>query len=145
MSFELLIVAGSLSFLAAALHVGVVIGGPGWYRFFGAGEAMALMAEKRSLRPTVITLGIASVLIIWGCYAWSGAGLLPSMPFLKLTLCAITTIYLLRGLGGLIAPFITNHPQIKQNSTAFWLWSSVICLVFGSIHLVGVVLKWSIL
>ncbi len=37
-SFELLIVAGSLSFLAAALHVGVVIGGPGWYRFFGAGK-----------------------------------------------------------------------------------------------------------
>ena len=86
MSFELLIVAGSLSFLAAALHVGVVIGGPDGIVFSVQGKQWHVMAEKRSLRPTVITLGIASVLIIWGCYAWSGAGLLPSMPFFKISL-----------------------------------------------------------
>jgi len=142
MNFDPLIVAGSFSLLAAALHVGVVMGGPSWYRFFGAGEYMALMAEKGSLKPTVITLGIASILIVWAAYAWSGAGILPSMPFSKFALSAITSIYIIRGLGGLVAPFVSNHPQIKQNSTQFWVWSSAICLIIGVFHLMGLIPIW---
>jgi len=142
MNFDFLIISGSFSLLAAALHVGVVIGGPRWYRFFGAGESMALMAEKGSLKPTIITLGIASVLIVWGAYALSGAGFLPSMPITKLVLSVITVIYLIRGLAGLVAPFVINHPLIKQNSIAFWLWSSAICLVIGIFHLVGIIAIW---
>jgi putative oxidoreductase len=142
MNIDPLIIAGSLSLLAAALHIGVIIGGPGWYRFFGAGEAMALMAETGSLIPTFVTLGITIILIIWGCYALSGAGLLPSMPLLKLALSTITAIYLTRGFGGLIAPFVTNHPQVKQNSASFWVWSSAICLVIGAFHLIGLVAIW---
>jgi len=142
MNFDFLIIAGSFNMLAAALHIIVVIGGPSWYRLFGAGESMALMAEQGSLKPTVITLGIASVLIVWGAYAWSGAGFLPSMPFIKLALSIITAIYIIRGLGGLVAPFVTNHPQVKQNSLAFWVWSSVICLVIGVFHLMGIIAIW---
>ena len=142
MNIDFLIISGSFSLLAAVLHIGVVIGGPSWYRFFGAGESMALMAEKGSLKPTIITLGIAAVLIVWGAYAWSGAGFSPSMPFTKWALSAITAIYLIRGLGGLVAPFVTDHPQIKQNSTAFWIWSSVICLVIGAFHLIGIMALW---
>jgi len=37
-----LIVAAALSGLAALLHVAIVFGGGPWYRFFGAGERMAL-------------------------------------------------------------------------------------------------------
>ncbi|MFT6906447.1 MAG: putative oxidoreductase [Oleiphilaceae bacterium] len=139
MNIDLLIIAGSFSFLAAFLHIGIVIGGPRWYRFFGAGESMALMAEKGSLKPTVITLSIATILFLWAFYAWSGAGVLPSMPFLKAALSAITAIYLIRGLGGIIAPFVSDHPQIKQNSLAFWVWSSSICLVIGVLHLMGLI------
>jgi len=142
MNFDLLIIAGSFSLLAAALHIGVVIGGPSWYRFFGAGESMALMAEEGSRKPAVITIGIALVLIFWCAYAWSGAGFLPRMPFIKLALSAITGIYLIRGLGGLVAPFVTNHPQIKQNSIAFWVLSSAICLVIGVFHLMGIIAIW---
>lgn len=145
MDVDLLIIAGSFSLLAAVLHVGVVIGGPRWYRFFGAGESMALMAEKGSFKPALITLGIASVLAIWSAYAWSGAGVFPRMPFIKLALSAITAIYLIRGLAGLVAPFVTSHPQVKQNSTAFWVWSSAICLVIGVFHLMGIIPIWSTL
>ena len=145
MSFDLLIVAGSLSFLVAALHIFVIIGGPNWYRFFGAGEALALLAEKGSLKPMFITLGITAVLIIWGAYAWSGAGFLPNMPMLKLALSTISAVYLIRGVGGLVAPFVSNHPKIKQNSTAFWVWSSIICLVIGIIHLMGILVIWTTL
>jgi len=142
MNVDLLIIAGSFSFLAAALHIGIVIVGPSWYRFFGAGDSMALMAEKKLFKPTVITLGIASILIIWGAYAWSGAGVLTSMPYIKLALSAITAIYLIRGLGGLVAPFITDNPKIKKNSIAFWVWSSAICLVIGVVHLMGIIEIW---
>ena len=145
MNADLLLVAGSLSMLAAALHITVIIGGPNWYRFFGAGEAMAKMAENGSPKPAVITTGIAIVLFVWGIYAWSGAGYLPGLPLLKYVLLAITTIYLVRGTGGLIAPFVTNHPQIKKNSTVFWVWSSAICLLIGFFHLLGLIAIWKTL
>jgi putative oxidoreductase len=145
MNYDLLVIAGALSFLAAALHICVIVGGASWYRFFGAGETMALLAERGSVKPAFITLAISLILFVWGLYAWSGAGLLPKMPFLKLGLVTITTIYLVRGLGGLIAPFASDHPQIKQNSVNFWVWSSIVCLVIGMVHLSGVVSKWQVL
>lgn len=145
MTVESLVIAGAFSFLASALHVAVVIGGPSWYRFFGAGKSMVLMAESGSVKPALITLGIAVVLAVWGGYAWSGAGYLPSLPFTQFVLSAITAVYLIRGLGGLAAPFISSHPQIKQNSTAFWVWSSIICLVIGMFHLAGVLAIWQTL
>ena len=83
MNINLLVIAGSFSLLAAFLHIGIVIGGPGWYRFFGAGDSMALMAAKGSVRPVFITLSIAAILFLWAFYAWSGAGFLPRMPFIK--------------------------------------------------------------
>lgn len=142
MSSDLLIIAGLLNLLAAALHVAIIIGGPNWYRFFGAGEAMATMAEQGSLKPTFITLGITVIFIVWSGYAWSGAGLLPTMPFLKWALPLMTAVYLFRGVGGLVVPFATDHPKIKQNSTFFWLWSSAACLVIGIVHLVGILAVW---
>lgn len=44
-SVNLIPMLGSgLSAIAALLHVGIIIGGPSWYRFFGAGERMARAA-----------------------------------------------------------------------------------------------------
>ena len=142
MNIDFLIIAGSFSFLAACLHIGVVIVGPRWYRLFGAGETMVLLAEQGSLKPTFITLCISAMLFVWAGYAWSGAGLLPNMPFLRTCLSAITAIYLVRGFGGIIAPLVSDHPQIKQNSCAFWMWSSTICLVIGLFHLLGLLAIW---
>ncbi|WP_353615513.1 hypothetical protein [Colwellia sp. PAMC 21821] len=41
----MLVIAGFLSALAAAIHLGCIFFGASWYRFFGAGEHMAIMAE----------------------------------------------------------------------------------------------------
>ena len=127
-------IAASLSFIAALLHVTIVFGGPDWYRFFGAGETMARLAESGSIQPTVITFSIAVILSVWGLYALSGAGVVFKMPLLKLALCLITAVFLLRGVAGLILPFVTNHPTIAPNSVTFWLVSSVICCVFGAFY-----------
>lgn len=134
--------AGILSFVACALHIAVIVGGPSWYRFFGAGANMAMMAEQGSYQPAIITFCIAFVLAVWGAYAWSGAGILPSFPLIRTALVLITLIYLVRGVLGMCALFFSHHPAVAQNSPTFWIWSSLICLVIGVIHLKGVLHKW---
>jgi len=127
-----LIISGVLSAIAAILHIGCIYFGAPWYRFFGAGEEMALMAEQGSHYPTFVTLGIFSVLSIWSLYAFSAAGLIRKLPLTRLALILITSIYLIRGLAGfsLISIPMGRSPE-------FWLWSSIICLSFGIFHAVG--------
>lgn len=133
-----LIAAGSLSWVAAFLHVCIIIGGPNWYRFFGAGESIATMAEQGLLQPTIITLCIATVLFIWGAYAWSAAGVLPVLPLTTLALVLITAVYLIRGLAGFILPHVSQHPMILANSPTFWFWSSLICTIIAAVHIKAV-------
>ena len=142
MNIDYLKIAGVLSFIASLTHVAIIFGGASWYRFFGAGENMARMAEQGFLLPTLTTLCVSLVLAIWGAYAWSAAGMFPEFPLLKIVLILITAVYLTRGLLGLVVPLVSNHPQVAQNSLSFWIWSSIICLIFGLIHLKGVIEKW---
>ncbi|TPW06664.1 MAG: hypothetical protein FD125_137 [bacterium] len=132
-----LIVGGLLSVAASLLHIGCIIGGPDWYRFFGAGEAMATMAEQGSMTPTLLTLGIAAILAIWAAYAFSGAGLLPRLPLLRTGLVVITVIYLLRGLA-LIPALVINGANVMP----FILWSSLIVLVYGLTYAIGTWTAW---
>lgn len=137
-----LIIGGCLSFIAATLHLAIIIGGPEWFRFFGAGEQMAGLAESGSNYPTVVTLMIALILGIWGLYALSGAGVIFQLPLLRLALIVITAVYLVRGIAGLVLPFVTTHPAITQNSITFWVISSVICCCFGLFYLLGTINNW---
>ncbi|AKU21141.1 hypothetical protein [Massilia sp. NR 4-1] len=132
-----LLLGAALSAIAALLHLGIIVGGPAWYRFFGAGERMATMAEQGKLYPAVLTLGIAAVLAVWAAYALSGAGLLAPLPLLKAGLCVIAAVYLLRGLA--IVPLLT---VARSKSTPFLLWSSVICLGYGIVHAIGLRQIW---
>lgn len=132
-----LLAAAALSAVAALLHVAIVFGGAPWYRFFGAGERMASAAEAGRAYPAIVTLGIALVLALWAAYALSGAGLLAPLPLLKWCLAAITAVYLLRGLA-ILPLFIFARAQV----TPFLIWSSVICIGYGVVHLVGTVQVW---
>ena len=135
---KFLLFAGVLSGVAALLHIAIIIGGPQWYRFFGAGEELALMAENGSWYPAVITFGIAVVLLIWALYAFSGAGLIRRLPFLKAGLVVISTIYLIRGIVFILAYFV--KPEIVDE---FLVWSSVICLVYGFSYAIGTKQIWT--
>jgi hypothetical protein len=132
-----LIIGAALSAVAALLHLCIIFGGPAWYRFFGAGERMASGAAAGHLYPPIVTLLIACVLGVWAAYALSGAGVLQPLPLLAWVLPAITAVYLLRGLVAL-ALFVFKRRRL----TAFWVWSSLICLGFGAVHLVGLVQVW---
>ncbi len=132
-----LVMGAALSALAALLHVGCLLFGAPWYRFLGAGEQIARMAAAGHWYPTVLTSAIVATLSGWSLYALSGAGVIRRLPFVRLALCVITSIYLLRAVA--FAPFHTYFPG---NSRAFWLWSSAICFVIGLVHLVGLRQAW---
>jgi hypothetical protein len=132
-----LVIGAAMSAVAALLHIGCIIFGAAWYRFFGAGERMAQMASAGSWYPAIVTSFIAAMLFTWSLYALSGAGVIPKLPLLRLALCAITGIYLLRGVAVLPLVFLA-----LGRSTAFWWWSSAICLVIGLTHLIGLRQVW---
>jgi hypothetical protein len=138
---KLLLAGGLLSIIASILHIGIIIGGASWYRFFGAGEKMATMAEKGRWYPTIITLIIAGVLFSWGLYAFSGSGIISyRLPLLKYALVAISAVYLIRGLA-----FIPVLMLIPDKEDTFIVWSSLISLVFGLCYAIGTFQVWKTL
>lgn len=130
--------AAATNALAALLHLGCIVFGPSWYRFFGAGEAMARAVEAGRRMPALITLGIAAVLLLWAAYALAAAGAALPLPWVRPATALITAVFLLRGLGGL---FLIRSPAGR--SRAFWAWSSAICLAIGAVHAVGLVQVWT--
>lgn len=133
-----LIIAGVFNALAAIIHIGCIYFGAPWYRFFGAGERMALLSEQGSIKPTLITIGITFVLSIWSMYAFSAAGVIFKLPLIRAVLILITLIYFVRGVAGF---FLINSPMGR--SPEFWIWSSMICLSLGIVHLIGLKEQWS--
>ena len=129
--------AGGLSAVASLAHFGCIVGGAPWYRFFGAGESMARLAERGSLKPTLITLCIAGMLAVWSVWAFSGAGILPRLPLLKPVLIGITAIYLLRAAA---LPLMLRTMTVR--SQTFLFISSAIVLAIGLIHAVGLWAGW---
>lgn len=126
----LLKITGWMVFAAALLHLGIIVGGPDWYRFFGAGEPMAVMSEQGLWYPAIVTACIATVLFVWSLYAFSGAGLIRRLPLLKTALLIIGIIFLLRGLLAVPLLFFADSPYMAElkEKMVFMLVTSVICL-----------------
>ena len=134
-----LLLAAALNAIIGLIHLAIIAVGPRWYRLFGAGERMAVAAEKGRCYPALITAAIACVLLAWSAYALSAAGAIGRLPLLLPVICLITLVYLLRGLLG---PVLLAGPGRSQR---FIVISSLICLGFGLVHLVGLVQQWSML
>ena len=136
--------AGGLSAAAALLHLLIVVGGPDWYRFFGAGEKLARAAERGSVVPALWACGIAGVLAGWAAYAWAGAGLIRRLPLLRPALLAITAVCLVRGL--LIVPaaaaWLGGAARFGRWSPEFMVWSSLAVLAMGVAYAVGTWRAW---
>ena len=141
---RLLVAGGSFTAVAAPLHVAIILGGPGWYRFFGACERMARLATRGSIYPALITAFIAAVLAVWALYAFSGAGLIRRLPLLRLALTSIAAVYLARGILGVPVVLFVNDPytnQLKVKMT-FMVVSSLICVVLGLSYAIGAARLW---
>jgi hypothetical protein len=142
---RLLFTGGVLTAGAALLHVGIIIGGPDWYRYFGAGERMAWMAARGYWQPALITAGIATVLAIWALYAFSGAGVIRRLPLLRPALTLIAAVYLARGIFGVPAVMLVDDVytnQLREKMT-FMVVSSAICIVLGVCYAAGAARVWT--
>ena len=136
-----LLTGGLLSGVASLLHVAIILGGPDWYRFFGAGEAMARHAARGSPYPALLTLAIAATLGVWALYALSGEGIIRRLPLLRLALAIIAAIYLTRGLLGIPVVLIADDPYLQElrAKMTFMIVSSAICVCLGLCYMVGAI------
>lgn len=133
-----LITGAILSAIAALAHIGCILFGAKWYRFFGAGEKMAKWADEGNLRHIIITTPIVLILAMASVYAMSGAGVILPLPLLKWALVAIMSVNMIRGIVGF---YFVVRPY-GENSAKFWFYSSAICLGFGIVHLIGLLQVW---
>lgn len=139
-----LLCGGVVTGVASLLHVAIILGGPAWYRFFGAGERMARLAARGSPYPAIITAGIATILAVWMLYALSGAGVIRRLPLLRLALVLIAAIYLGRGVFGIPLVLLADDPyanQLKAKMT-FMIVSSAICVGLGLCYAAGAAHVW---
>jgi len=141
-----LVIAGILCAIGALLHLATIIGGPDFYRFMGAGEGMAQMAEDGLAYPTIVTSMIALILFTWSAYAFSGVGVIIRLPLLKTGLVLISTILMIRAIFGIVFMFITiEHPYLieLQARPMFMMVTSSICLIFSLFFIIGTYKQWA--
>jgi heme/copper-type cytochrome/quinol oxidase subunit 3 len=127
-----------MSVAASLLHIGCIIGGPDWYRFFGAGEVLARAAERGSPVPAVMTAIIAAILAGWAAYAFSAAGLILRLPLIRTALVAIAVVLLARS----SLAFVPAAWEPENRTIAFMFWTSFICFVMGMCFALGTWRAW---
>ena len=122
-----------LTGVVALLHLAIIVGGPAWYRFFGAGERMARLAAQGAVYPAVLTAGIAGVLAVWALYGLSGAGVIRRLPLLRPALVLIAVAYAARGLLGVSAVLLGEGPYAAElrERMPFMVVTSVVCLALA--------------
>jgi hypothetical protein len=138
---NLLKLAGLSSACVAVFHLFVIFAGAPAYRYFGAGEQMAQLAEQGSAVPALVTAGLTVVFAVWALYALSGAGLVRRLPLLRTSLIAIGLVYTLRGL--LLAPqvvwfFSGYRAAVPPRQLVF----SAVALLTGLAYLIGTMCTW---
>ncbi len=129
---------------ASLLHIGIIFGGPGWYRFFGAGERMARLSARGSAYPPFITAAIALLLGLWALYGLSGAGVIRRLPLLRPALALIAGTYFARGLLGIPAVLLLENPYADElkRRMSFMVVSSLVCILLGLCYACGAARVW---
>ena len=129
-----LLCSGIGSLLFALLHVAIIVVGPAAYRYFGAAN-LAPMVEQGSFIPAIATGVVAIILGLCSLYAFSGAGLFPTLPLLHVALITIGSVYTLRSL--LIFHYIYSLKAGFHPAPRFAVYS-IVSLIVGLVHLIGI-------
>lgn len=103
----------------------------------GIGNKMKQLKEIHISIPYLLTIFVSIIFFIFGLYGLSAAGKYKKLPFLKIGIFTIATIYILRGIGELSFYFIQN---ISRNSETI---QSIIALCIGLLFLFGGLKKWN--
>jgi hypothetical protein len=133
-----LIAAAWMSVAASLLHLACIIGGPDWYRFFGAGEVFAQAAERGSSTPAIMTAIIAAILAVWAVFAFGAAGIGWRPPLTRTALIAIASVLLARA----AMAFVPSFWPPENQTFAFIATTSAICFVMGACFAIGTWQAW---
>lgn len=133
-------IAAFFGFVIVAVHVVIVFIGAPAYRFFGASERIARLAETGSLFPPLITLFFTAVLIVFTLYTLSAAEMIARLPCLKIVLPGITLVYLLRPLPTLLPILHPGHGDLPHGAGAEGF--ALFFLLIGLCNLAGTIRSW---
>jgi hypothetical protein len=133
--------AGMLSAIIGVFHLVIIFVGAPAYRYFGAGEKMAQLAERGSMIPTLVTLGLTVLFAVWSAYAFAGGGIIPRLPLQRFVLVAVGVVYTLRGIlvGPQLVWFFSGYrAQVPPRQLFF----SLVALLSGLAYLAGTRQAW---
>ena len=111
-----------------------VLGANG-FRLLGAGKSIVQMAERGHWYPNFTAITVGLILTICSMYAFFAARGIQVLPFTKIILSLVATVFLIRGFA---FPWLKS--KFVGNSDLFWYVSSAFCLMLGSLYAVGVYL-----
>jgi hypothetical protein len=137
-SSYLLILAGVLSFCAAIFQAAIAFV-PEWSAAFGASEALV------SNPPLLIVLGllVALLLVIFGLYGFSGAGVIRRLPLLRFGLLAIGLLYCMVGINFIFQ--VLAMLGILPSAGPIPIYQVLVsfgALVAGLSYLIGLAVNW---
>jgi hypothetical protein len=132
--------------LGGLVHVAVIFGGPAWYAFIGAPDSIVDMVRAGRRYPVVACLVIAAFLFVCAGYAFSGAGVIRRLPFLRTGLTLIAIGLLLRAIG--FIPLMLLRPRLFagicncKGVDTLVIVTSAICFSIGVGYAVGTRNGW---
>jgi hypothetical protein len=129
-------VAAGLSFFMAICQT-VISLSPAAAAYFQAPPALL---ENRA-KLFLIGEGAALILVIFGLYAFSGAGSIPRMPLLRLGLIGISSLFLLRGLFVILDVLVILGVLVGEILIQGVI-STLVFLAAGITYAVGTVSNW---
>lgn len=133
--------SGVAAATGALMHLAIPIGGPDWYAFFGAPQGMVDMARAGNPRAPISCVVIATILLVFAAYAFSGAGRIRRLPWLRTVLGLIASALILRGI--VFIPLILWRPGALagicdcRGIDTFIVATSIVCLALGMGYAIG--------
>lgn len=107
---------------------------------------MVRMAASGHLYPVLVCLVAAVMLFACACFAFSGAGLIRRLPFLRTALVLITVALLVHGVA--FIPLVMLWPQMMlgiddgQGVNSVLIGTSLICLAMDMGFAIGTRKAW---
>jgi len=129
---------GYINILIAIGHIVGLFWADKMFEVTGIGKEMTELAQTHFLLPYLLTIFVATVFFVFGLYGLSADNKFRKLPFLKPIIFLIAGIYLLRGLGELIADRL-----LRANSTSETVYS-LFALTIGLLFLIGGMKKWEL-
>ena len=141
-----LIWSGIIALAGGVIHVLTIFGGASWYRFIGATEAIVRMAARGSLYPIFVCLLAAAVMFSCAAFAFSGAGIIWRLPFLRSALVLISGGLIFHGIA--FIPLVMLWPRRMiavydgEGINVILIVTSLICLASGITYGLGARQAW---